>query len=169
MTRVLLDTSYLMPLVGIQVESWTSEKLLKFLQSQHSGDRVYYASFSLFEVIAKGCKLILQYKHLKLKDVEVGVDAIVHSTALQRMDKFYIPRVMDLAFTFRRVHSDTIDCFILATAVQFVDLFCTFDHVLLENVAKDAASRKKILRVNAGFRVQFDDLRAPPVPFKTLV
>lgn len=51
--RILLDTTYLLSLIGISVNNIPHDLLLKFIDD---GYEVYISSISLFELIAKGAR-----------------------------------------------------------------------------------------------------------------
>ena len=160
-SKILLDTSYLLPYASIQVENWTPQNLLKLLKS--NSQKIFYVKLSIFEIIAKGSKLIIANKGISLKEIQIGIDSIRFNSRLTSLESYYDPKILDLSVEFRRIHTDFIDCIILASAVCYSDIFCTFDQMLIKKISKSNRCTKKILGINSEFRIQFDDLTKPAI------
>ena len=164
---LFLDTSYLMPFVRIQVNKWTPEKLLSLMDTENF--TIKYSFLSLFEIAAKAAKLLQNDSELSQNDIQIGLDLIKYNKDLIEIVEFYSPNLLSLAYTFRAIHSDFIDCMILAGAVCNSDIFCTFDHSFISKISQDQKSIDKILSSNEMFEIHFDDLAKPPIPFHLLI
>ncbi|ABM80588.1 hypothetical protein Hbut_0734 [Hyperthermus butylicus DSM 5456] len=137
MQRVLLDTSYILPTLGVDVEG--VKPVLERLKLLRSRGRVelYYSDFSLLEALAKAVKLGVP-EHV----VEQGITAIAAGYARADPDI----RAWLLAARLRRDGlRDLIDALIYATAFTKGLHLLTRDVKLLEFLEKHGYPTNTIL------------------------
>jgi len=125
--KILLDTTYLLPLIGISIEEIPDEMILELI---NRGYKLFINYVTLFELAAKGAKYISMGK-LSLERVVKGIIAIVHD---ERVVKINIESFDTLytSFKLRRYLRDYIDCLIVATALHYCDILLTEDDTLLK-------------------------------------
>jgi predicted nucleic acid-binding protein len=159
--KLLLDTSYFLPLVKVQVNELPANMLQDLLSNPSI--ELHYCDVTLFEMAAKAMKLIAAGESIDVQDVRIGVDALEHDERLQRDSWSDHPFGLELASTLRKIHSDFIDCLILATAACHAETFATMDDELYNKIAGEPAVIQQILEFNAHFQFWFGDLSKPPV------
>lgn len=119
---MIIDTIYLLPLVGIKVES----NLLAMMDENEFDPQLEELSISLisvFEVQAKCAKL-----KIPEKVVLDGLDAILHGFTVE---PFYEGSVVREAQRLREKFNDYIDCVIIATASTRKEHLLTEDSRIL--------------------------------------
>ncbi len=83
--KVLIDTSYFLPLINIGLENFSDSLLLDLLEEDLN--TLYYSTISLFELTAKGMKISMKTDNaINPKDVVRGIDAIVNDNRLHVID-----------------------------------------------------------------------------------
>ncbi len=130
--RILLDSSFFFPLIKIKIKESSNEiipSLIKFNRFE-----LQYSTITLFELSAKGARLIKAGELTNLEVVD-GINALISWKSLIQVDP-WLGEIQRLAFTFRNIHSDFIDCLILASAVVHTDMFVCEDKPL-QNLVKD--------------------------------
>ena len=133
---MILDTTYLLPLAGIGVDT----DLLKAIVEEKVQLRLEDFSVSLISIFE------LQTKAAKLK-VPVSMVSSAVKTILKvfRVVSFYDFEVIDKSFELRKYFSDYIDCVIVATAVVLKEDLVTEDTLIHEN--------KKLIEENYGVKI----------------
>jgi PIN domain nuclease of toxin-antitoxin system len=128
MPRVLLDTTYLLPVAGIQIQRVEKDTLKR---AKSSGDELFISEISLFELAAKGAKLAKN----RLADRERLAQAVQSLVLDERLGKVkvYDEEVLSLAIDLRQHHPDFVDCLILASAVSSCEVLVTEDELLTGN------------------------------------
>lgn len=154
--KILLDSSYLLPLIKIEIEKIPND-LLSNLLSVHSNE-YYYSSLSTFELTAKGLKLSSQEKRITTKDIRIGIDALQQDTRLTEISYIDNPLIIDLASQFRSIHKDTIDCLIFSTAICNCDCIITMDKSFYKQISKNLEIIKEIRKINLNFKFWFNAL-----------
>lgn len=152
--RVLLDSTYLLPLIGVRVRSLDSRILLE-LKHRH---RLLVSDISLFELAAKGAKYVVQGV-LDPEDVTQGIQSL-------RMDPeitvvpFIGTQVQNTSYVLRRTLNDYIDCLILSTAMNEADVLLMEDRTI-QGFMEDESIRGLAHAIAPDFRVlNYDQLRA---------
>jgi len=159
--KVLLDTSYFLPLIKIKIEEIPENLLLELLkESKH---HFFYSELSIFEIAAKGLKMATKKKKIVPQDVMRGIDSIQNDSRLTRLSWSHNPLIMELSSSFRAIHADTIDCFIFATAVCKCECIATMDNSFYLKIKQDASIVEKIQQLNNNFQFWFKDLSDRPV------
>lgn len=123
--RILLDSSYLFPLIGISVKNIDRKALLKLLEDY---DRLFVSVISLFELSAKGAKLVNQEK-LTPDDVTQGIQSIYQDPRFIKFP-YHSTQIQHTAFMLRKTFSDYIDCLIMSTAIIEADILLTEDKII---------------------------------------
>lgn len=111
--RLLLDTTYLLPAIGISIKNIPSDTPIKLIQKGH---QVSMSDISVFELSAKSAKFVTAGK-LSPERAARGVRAIIYDEAIEIIPS-YESTILLTAFKLRSVLTDFIDCLILSTAVN---------------------------------------------------
>ncbi|MEM1610817.1 MAG: PIN domain-containing protein [Sulfolobales archaeon] len=145
--RILLDTTYLLPLIGISINNIPDDLLLKLIDK---GYNLYISSISLFELIAKGAR----YSSKGLIPAERilrGVNAIVHNDKILKVD-YTASEIIVTAIRLREVVEDFIDCIILSTALNCCDMLLTEDRDI-HNTMEDPLFKELKRELNPNIRI----------------
>jgi len=159
--RVLLDTSYFMPLIKVQVKDIPASILQNLLSNPRV--EIHYCDITLFELAAKAMHLIVSGEPIDIHDVRIGIDAIENETRFERDQWTKHPYILELTASFRKIHTDFIDCLILATAVCYAEAFATLDNEIYQKILKEPSIIHQILDINAQFQFWFGDLSKTPI------
>ena len=103
------------------------------LTYQRESFELQFSSITLFELSAKGARLIKEGK-LTVNDVVDGINALVSWRNISLIEPWN-GEVQRLAFDFRLDHSDYIDCLVLASAIIHANVFVSED-ILLKKLFK---------------------------------
>lgn len=145
--KVLLDSTYFFPLIGVHEASIDQQFVPKLVNTAQF--RLCYSKITLFEMSAKGAKLIRRGKLFET-DVVDGLNSLRNWKEMSAIEP-WLGEVQRLSFYLRRDHTDFIDCLILASAVIQCDIFVSEDNQLRE--LADHSWKKLISDLNAGFRI----------------
>ena len=119
--RIMLDTTYILPFVGVDVKGGaTFENMLELLDSGH---HFCASELSLFETLGKARALIRDER--SRRRVEEGLKAVLGSDRLELlpvMDEETVPLILDLLFEGRK---DLPDAVIAASAMMHADILLT--------------------------------------------
>ena len=133
---MILDTTYLLPLAGIGIDT----DLLKAVFEDKAKLRLEDFSVSLISIFE------LQAKAAKLKvPVSTVLSAVKTITKVFKVIPFYDVEVIDKSFELRKHISDYIDCIIVATAIVLKKDLVTEDTLIHEN--------KKLIKENYGVNI----------------
>ena len=154
--KLILDTSYLLPLIKIGIENIPHELLLNLLSD--SSYECFYSDLSIFEMTAKGLKFSSLEKKISPQDIRIGIDTLQNETRLKKISYTDNPLIIELASDIRTFHNDTIDCLILATAMCCCDCMATMDVMLFRSINKELEIIEKIQDINKNFKFWFNDL-----------
>ena len=124
--KVFFDSSYFFPLIKVEVEN-SSPEILSFAHQIKSLE-LHYSSITLFELSAKGARMIKSGK-LTSNDVIEGINALIRWRDVISIDPWN-GEVQRLAFYFRNDHSDYIDCLVLASSIITANMFISEDTTL---------------------------------------
>ena len=135
--KVLLDSTYLLPSFGVDVEGLSNEHVVQLREAAVKGTvRFYCLSVVWVEVIGKICR---EKERLK-KDIDDIVDIAVKSLMKSGFYEWLAPTMdaIKLAFKLRTLgHRDNIDNLLYATsAVNGIQLL-TMDHDLKNFLSKN--------------------------------
>ncbi len=165
MKKILFDSTYFLPFIGIAIEGIDTSRLQEILSSNDY--LVQLSEISLFELAAKGAKLSLNTV-LSYQDVLRGLDTLRIDKRFKTQAWTSNPIILELAFKIRRFHADFIDCLILATAVCSADLFATYDYELFNQLLKHKKTIAEISTINPQFEFWFEDLSKESVALKKI-
>lgn len=165
MKKLLLDTTYFLPLIGIQIEGVNSNLVQEILNAGEYS--IALSEISLFELAAKGAK-IARKTELTYQDVLRGIDTLRLDKEISIETWVQNPTILEMSYNIRALHSDYADCIIIATAICSNDILATYDEMLVEKIAEDEESIAEIEKLNPEFRVWFGDLKKKSLGIKEL-
>lgn len=117
---MIIDTTYLLPLVGIDIGMDVSIIIDKI-----GMDDIIINSISLFELQAKAVKL-----GIKTDEIYDTINTIIDVLNIRH---FYEKHIIATSSELKKMINDYIDCVILATAITENDDLLTEDSLILEN------------------------------------
>ncbi len=145
--KLLLDTTYLLPAIGVAVRS-LPRTVVRDLRGR--GHNISICTITIFELAAKGAKFVRDGK-LKEGGVREGLQAILNDEAISQV-QFQEPGVLARAMAIRAELNDFIDCLILASAGTTADALVSEDE-RLRYVVSEENIRAKLKPINAAFTV----------------
>ena len=154
--KVLLDTSYFLPLIKIEVEKIPPDLLIKLFTE--TSNEYFYSDLSIFELTAKGLKFSSQEAEITPQDIRVGIDTLQNETRLKAISYTNNPLIIELASSLRSIHQDTIDCLIFASAICTCDCIITMDLSFFEELNDNPKILAEIQEINESFKFWFNDL-----------
>ncbi|HUV34978.1 MAG TPA: hypothetical protein VMW22_08585 [Candidatus Desulfaltia sp.] len=143
--NLLLDSTYLFPLMGLDVRGVPRASILDLLSIGH---RVSVSDISFFELSAKGARLVSRGA-LEPHRVTAAIQSINMRPDVTKVP-FILTHVQRTAFGLRAQITDYIDCIIMASSVHEADALVTEDgrlHDLYED------NRQMFTEINPGFEV----------------
>ncbi|MBI4258328.1 MAG: hypothetical protein HY619_05170 [Thaumarchaeota archaeon] len=146
--RLLLDTTYLLPAIGIVIKGIPKDAAISLTQKGH---QICISDISIFELSAKGAKHIAE-EALSPERVARGIRAIVHDEELEKIT-IYEDTILLTAFKLRNMLSDFIDCLILSSAMNRCDFLVTEDSKI-QNLKEDKEFNEMLGNINPKFRIQ---------------
>ena len=129
--KIFFDSSYFFPLIKVKVEK-SSPEIISLIHQRESIE-LQFSSITLFELSAKGARLIKEGK-LTVNDVVDGITALISWRNISLIEPWN-GEVQRLAFDFRLDHSDYIDCLVLASAIIHANVLVSED-ILLKKLLK---------------------------------
>lgn len=139
--RILLDTSYLLPIIGISIKDLPRDAIIRLVEK---GYEISLSEISLFELMAKGAKYVANGR-LPAQRVFRGINAIIHDDRI-RIIRIYDTSILMTAFKLRKVLNDFIDCLILSSAINNTDALITEDEPIHE-LEEEIKTFKPSLRI----------------------
>ena len=146
--RLLLDTTYLLPAIGISVKELPKDAPIKLVQKGH---QISMSNISIFELSAKGAKHIVAGT-LPAERVARGIRAIVYDETIKTVS-MHDSTLLLTAFKLRRMLSDFIDCLILSSAINRCDALITEDNDI-QNLKKNREFNRLLTTINPKFKIQ---------------
>jgi len=123
--KVLLDTTYLMPAIGVRVKDISPDALSMI---RGGGHETAISEVTLLELSAKGAKLVASGA-LSTDRVTRGVIAAKRDEELEKIP--YIDEdLLGTAISLRGRMSDYLDCLILSSAINRCDALLTEDSLI---------------------------------------
>jgi hypothetical protein len=122
-TKVLLDSSFFFPLIGVEVRECPKKAILDLINTKSL--QILRSELVIFELSAKGTKLVND-DALEIGSLIDGLNAIQFHPDITVIPIFY-SEVQTLSVVFRKDHSDFIDCLTLSSAIYHSDIFLTLD------------------------------------------
>lgn len=157
--RLLLDSTYLFPLLDLEItEGWGKKDLFNLLRLENY--EVFYVDLSLFEVYTKCLKLILQHTvSLDINIIQNGFNSVIYSKTLQRINWWEHSHEPEVILKLKNLHNDSIDCMVFYISVIFCDCLATFDSILIKEVKESEYISNWIEEVNPNFMIWMNDLK----------
>lgn len=146
--RLLLDTTYLLPAIGMSIKELPRDVLIKLIQK---GNRIFICDISIFELSAKGAKHV-SAGALPAERVTRGIRAIVYNEAIETIP-MYDSALLLTAFKLRSMLNDFIDCLILSAAISRCDILLTQDQDIQE-LKKNKEFNELGATINPKFKIQ---------------
>ncbi len=154
--KILIDTSYFLPLIKIGIENIPQTVLVNLLSK--TSNEYFYSNLTIFELTAKGLKLSSQKNRVTSQDIRIGIDAIQNDIRQTKKSFTDNPLIIELASQLKTIHNDTIDCLIFATAICECDCIITMDSSFFDQINTIPFLIRKIREINENFRFWFNDL-----------
>jgi PIN domain nuclease of toxin-antitoxin system len=146
--RLLLDTTYLLPAIGISIKEIPKDVPIKSMQK---GNRTFICDISIFELSAKGAKHV-SAGVLPAERVTRGIRAIIYNEAIETIP-MHDSALLLTAFKLRSMLHDFIDCLILSAAINRCDILLTEDQDIQE-LKKNKEFSELRIAINPKFRIQ---------------
>ena len=146
--RLLLDTTYLLPAIGVSIKGLPKDALIRLIQKGH---QISISNISVFELSAKGAKHVATGK-LSAERVIRGISAIVYDERITVVP-MHDSSILLTAFKLRRMLSDFVDCLILSSAINQNDAIVTEDKDI-QNLKRQAEFKGLLVMMNPKFKVQ---------------
>jgi len=146
--RLLLDTTYLLPAIGVSIKGLPKDALIRLIQKGH---QISISNISVFELSAKGAKHVATGK-LSAERVTRGISAIVYDERITVVP-MHDSSILLTAFKLRRMLSDFVDCLILSSAINQNDAIVTEDKDI-QNLKRQAEFKGLLVTMNPKFKVQ---------------
>lgn len=143
-----MDTTYLLPAIGISIKDLPKDTLVRLMQKGH---QISISNISIFELSAKGAKHVAAGT-LSTERVTRGIRAIVYDERITVIP-MHDSSVLLMAFKFRRLLSDFIDCLILSSAINQNDAIVTEDEDI-QNLKRTKEFRGLLATINPKFKIQ---------------
>lgn len=145
--RLLLDTTYFLPLVGVSIKGFPHDIIIKLIEEKYI---VLISEISIFEILAKGAKYI-SLGVLSPNRVSRGVKSLLYD---ERITKISIQdtSIILTSFELRRILHDYIDCLILSSAVNNAEMLVTEDEDI-HKLYGDEGFQRIINRLKPGFKI----------------
>ncbi len=146
--RLLIDTTYLLPAIGVSIKELSKDVLVKLMRK---GNSVSICDISIFELSAKGAKHVSSGE-LPAERVTRGIRAIVYKEEIETIP-MVDTEVLLTAFKLRRMLNDFIDCLILSAALNRCDILLTQDQDIQE-LKKNKEFNELCMTINPKFKIQ---------------
>jgi len=146
--RLLLDTTYLLPAIGISVKGIPKDAPIRLVQKAH---KIFMSDISIFELSANGAKHIAAGT-LSAERVTRGIRALIYNETIA-MTPIHDSTILLTAFKLRSMLSDFIDCLILSSAINQCDTLITEDNDI-QNLKKNKEFNELLVTTNPKFKIQ---------------
>ena len=125
--KLLLDTTYFLPVIGISVKNIPWNTIIELIKGGH---QVLISEITFFELSAKGAKYIVA-ETLTPERVSKGMRALLYDDRIEKIP-IYDTSILLTAFKLRMILNDFIDCLILSSAINRAEVLVTEDKDILE-------------------------------------
>ena len=146
--RLMLDTTYFLPLVGISIKDLPRDALKDLLRGGHE---VFVSEVSIFELSAKGAKYVAEGS-IPPERVVRGVKAIVYEDRIMKVP-IYEGKILRTSFKLKSVLADFIDCIILSSAMARCEVLVTEDKDILK-LREDRKFSEIMAEINPTFEIR---------------
>lgn len=146
--RLLLDTTYFLPAIGVSIKNLPKDAVVKLMQKGH---KISISNVSVFELSAKGAKHVAAGT-LSAERVTKGIRAIIYDERITVIP-MHDSSVLLTGFKLRRLLSDFIDCLILSSAINQNDAVVTEDKGI-QNLKRNKEFNVILATMNPKFKIQ---------------
>ena len=146
--KLLLDTTYLLPAIGISVKGLLKDAPIKLMLKTH---KIFISDISIFELSANGAKHIATGT-LSAERVTRGIRAIIYDETIT-ISPMHDSTILLTAFKLRSMLNDFIDCLILSSAINQCDALITEDGDI-QNLKKNKEFNEFLTKTNPKFKIQ---------------
>jgi hypothetical protein len=146
--RLLLDTTYLLPAIGIAVKSLPEDAPIRLIGQGH---QISVCDATVFELAATGGKYTVTGA-LAPERVARGIRSVVYDERIAKIP-LHDSSVLLTAFRLRRMLSDFIDCLILSSAINWSDILLTEDEHI-NNLKENRDFQGLLETLNPEFKIQ---------------
>ena len=146
--KILLDTTYLLPTIGIAIEGIPQITALNLIAEGHE---IAISEITLFELSAKGAKYVCNGR-LQPEQVTRGIRALLYDQSIEKIPN-YKSKTLLSAFKLRSNHQDFIDCLILSTALDNCDALITEDSQIHQQ-KRNKQFLNLVSTINPDFKIQ---------------
>ncbi len=145
--KLLLDTTYFLPTIGISIKEIQKDALLTIITKKH---QIAMSQITIFELSAKGAKYIKEDK-LSPERVTRGINAIIYNDDVEPIP-IQDTTILQTAFKLRNMLNDFIDCLILSSAINNSEAIITEDNEI-QNLKKNTQFHNLVADLNPGFKI----------------
>jgi len=143
--KILLDSTYILPSFGIEVEGLGEEDIIKLKIAGIEGKVKFYClSVTWIEIIGKVHRMVEKYK-VDVKDI---IDSAVKSLLESGFYEWITPssQAVLMAFKLRMLgHRDNIDNLLYASSLENKMIFLTMDKNLVEFLKEHGYSIENVM------------------------
>lgn len=151
-TRFVLDTTYVMPAVGMTVKKVSGKDVANFrVTVGKEGSETAICDITIFELSAKGAKYVEEGK-LEAESILRGVEAILNDNSLIKL-KAYDNQNVSTAIELRKTLGDFIDCLIVSSAMNNADVLLTEDEYI-HDLKRDEKFKELTRSMNPKFEIR---------------
>lgn len=146
--KILLDTTYLLPAIGISLKDFPRDVLIML---RRKGNQVFMSDISIFELSAEGAKYV-GAKKLSAERVIEGIRAIVFDENIVKIP-IHESRILLTALRIRDWLSDFIDCLIVSSALNQCDALISED-TDIQSLEGNRAFHELLEMINPKFEIR---------------
>lgn len=158
--KLFLDTSYLLSYFRISIEQLPYDFLKHLMQKEEI--ELFISEISFTELVAKCFKLSLISNNPQIDDIISGLDALRNDKNISIITWYEHPKIFEIAYELRKIHSDFFDCIIYASAILEADALGTFDDTFFKEIKNNKDIVKLFQEINPGFQFWFSDFKGKP-------
>ena len=145
MTNLILDTTYVLPLFGFDVNgiNLTKPKILKLWDEGIGDYQIYLPTVCLLESLYRiNMEIRKKMDESILKRYEITLPTIISSKKVKLFSSLTDIKVAEYALSIRQLgHQDLMDCLIAATAYALNGILVSEDDVLKRILENDMARK----------------------------
>jgi len=147
--KILLDTTYFLPVIGISVKNFPRNIVVKLINKKCT---VLISEITLFEILAKGAKYAAS-NFLRAEKVIKGIRSLLYDDKVHKIP-IYDTYVLLTALELRKLLRDFIDCLILSTAINYANILLTEDEDIHE-LLSDKKFLEMVQETNPEFKIMY--------------
>jgi PIN domain nuclease of toxin-antitoxin system len=146
--KLLLDTTYFLPAIGISIKELPNDAPIKLIAKGH---QISISDISIFELSAKGAKHITDGT-LTPERVTRGIKAIIYDDTIETIP-IHDNNLLLTSFKLKSMLNDFIDCLILSSAINQCDALITEDSDI-QNLKKNKEFNELQKTKSTTFKIQ---------------